>query len=136
MNSDVRNVKEVFSKNLRNYASLKNYSQRELARKINVSAPTMNDYFHARKFPRMDRLQKLADILNVRTSDLLETPLDQIAGKEVFAADEIIKKIIDLNLPVNSLEKLYGIAKTMKMQHIAKSIHELESIRQKLNETK
>lgn len=136
MNSDVRNVKEVFSKNLRNYASLKNYSQRELARKINVSAPTMNDYFHAKKFPRIDRVQKLADVLNVRTADLLETPLDQIAGQEIFAADEIIKKIIDLDLPVNSLEKLYGIAKTMKMQHIAESIHELESIRQKLDETK
>lgn len=130
----MKSTKEIFSKNLRNYASLKNYSQRELAQKINVSAPTMNDYFHARKFPRMDRVQKLADVLNVRTSDLLEAPLDQIAGQEVFAADAIIKKIIDLDLPVSSLEKLYGIARTMKRQHIAESIQALESIQKKLDE--
>ena len=36
--------KEVFAKNLRKYMESKGITQKELAEKIGVSAPTMNDW--------------------------------------------------------------------------------------------
>ena len=64
--------KEVFAKNLRKYMESKGITQKELAEKIGVSAPTMNDWLQAKKYPRIDKIEKLADYFGVLKSDLIE----------------------------------------------------------------
>jgi transcriptional regulator with XRE-family HTH domain len=54
--------KEVFAKNLRKYMEGRGITQKELAEKIGVSAPTMNDWLQSKKYPRIDKIEKLADV--------------------------------------------------------------------------
>ena len=64
--------KEVFAKNLNKYIERTGISQKELAEIIGVSAPTMNDYTKAKKFPRIDKIEKMANYFGILKSDLIE----------------------------------------------------------------
>lgn len=64
--------KEVFAKNLRKYMEVKGITQKELAEIIGVSAPTMNDWLQAKKYPRIDKIEKLANYFGILKSDLIE----------------------------------------------------------------
>lgn len=64
--------KEVFAKNLRRFMELDGITQKDLAKIAGVSAPTMNDWLQAKKYPRIDKIEKLADYFKILKSDLIE----------------------------------------------------------------
>lgn len=63
---------EIFSKNLRRYLDASGKTQVEVAQAIGVSTGTFCDYIKGRNYPRMDKVQKLADYFGVSKSDLVE----------------------------------------------------------------
>lgn len=69
--------KEVFAKNLWKYMESKGISQKELAEIIGVSAPTMNEWLKAKKYPRIDKIEKLADYFGILKSDLIEEKTEE-----------------------------------------------------------
>ena len=64
--------KEVFAKNLRYYMERKGKTQKELSEIVGVSAPTMNDWLKAKKYPRIDKIEILANYFGILKSDLIE----------------------------------------------------------------
>ena len=64
--------KEVFAKNLRKYIEKRGITQKELAEIIGVSAPTLNEWLQTKKYPRIDKIEKLADYFGILKSDLIE----------------------------------------------------------------
>lgn len=64
--------KEVFAKNLRYYMDSRGKNQKELAEIVGVSAPTMNDWLKAKKYPRIDKIETLANYFGILKSDLIE----------------------------------------------------------------
>ena len=64
--------KQVFAKNLTYYMEKANKNQKEMAAIIGVSAPTFNEWLKAKKFPRIDKIEKLAQYFGILKSDLIE----------------------------------------------------------------
>lgn len=64
--------RDIFAKNLRFYMERSGRSQKELAEIAGVSAPTFNEWINAKKYPRIDKIQKLADYFGILKSDLIE----------------------------------------------------------------
>jgi len=64
--------KEVFAKNLNYYMLKANKNQKEMAAIVGVSAPTFNEWLKAKKFPRIDKIEKLAQYFGILKSDLIE----------------------------------------------------------------
>ena len=64
--------KEVFAKNLRYYMESRGKNQKELAEIVGVSAPTMNEWLKAKKYPRIDKIEILAKYFGILKSDLIE----------------------------------------------------------------
>lgn len=64
--------KEVFASNLKRYMEQRGKTQKELAEIVGVSAPTMNDWIKAKKYPRIDKIEILADYFGILKSDLIE----------------------------------------------------------------
>lgn len=64
--------KEVFANNLRYYMERKGKTQKELSEIVGVSAPTMNDWLKAKKYPRIDKIEILANYFGILKSDLIE----------------------------------------------------------------
>lgn len=51
----------------------KNIDQRELAEAIGVSQPTVSNWIQQTKYPRIKRIQQLADYFNVPKSRITES---------------------------------------------------------------
>ena len=74
--------KEVFAANLRRYIALTGVTQKDLAKKIGVSAPTMHDWVKGNVYPRIDKIEKLAAYFGCLKSDLIEEKQQKPATNE------------------------------------------------------
>ena len=90
MNKSANNLgnKEILIANLRKYLSLSGKNQSEVARAVGVSRGTFCDWINGRAYPRMDKLQKLADYFGINKSDLVEDKFD--AGEPLSKEDKIV----------------------------------------------
>ena len=64
--------REVFARNLKMYMERSGKTQKELAEIVGVSAPTMNEWIKGKKFPRIDKIEILANYFGILKSDLIE----------------------------------------------------------------
>jgi transcriptional regulator with XRE-family HTH domain len=64
--------KNQFAKNLQYYMDANNKSRSEVADAIGVSYYTYTSWVTGRKYPRMDKVEKLARYFGIKKSDLIE----------------------------------------------------------------
>ena len=64
--------KEVFAKNLKRYIEERGILQKDLADVVGVSSTSVNDWVNGKKFPRIDKIEMLADYFGILKSDLIE----------------------------------------------------------------
>ena len=83
--------KEVFSRNLNRYLRLSGKTQKEVAVAVDISAGTFCDWTKGRAYPRMDKVQKLAEYFGIRISDLVENK-----NIEINTVSEEDQKVLDL----------------------------------------
>lgn len=62
----------IFAQNLSNYLSLKRMTQAELADLMQVSTATVSNWCKGIKLPRMDKVDRICNILEIKRSDLME----------------------------------------------------------------
>lgn len=72
---DTAILKSIFSKNLNYYMRQKNLSTADLANSLSLPFSTVSDWVHGRKYPRMDKVQLIADFFGVLKSALTEDHL-------------------------------------------------------------
>lgn len=103
--------KEVFAKNLRMYMDRKGKSQKELAEIVGVSAPTMHDWLKAKKYPRIDKIEILADYFGILKSDLIEEKSKdrvEMQKNNAIISDAVVRMRIDKDF-MSIVEKLNGL---------------------------
>ena len=83
--------KEVFSRNLARCIKRADKTQREIAKAVRVSPSTVCDWLNGRGYPRMDKLQLLADYFGISKAELVE---DNYVAKETVSERE--QKLLDL----------------------------------------
>ena len=84
--------KEVFAQNLKKYMDMFGKTQKELAAVVGVSAPTINGWLQAKKYPRIDRIEKLAQYFGIKKSDLIEEKItEETHQKNDIAVDIVIR---------------------------------------------
>ena len=64
--------KEIFSINLKRMMEQKGVSRQDLSNVLGVSYFTISDWVNGKKYPRMDKVEMLADYFHVLKSDLIE----------------------------------------------------------------
>lgn len=64
--------REVFSKNLLYYINLSDRDQKEIAAAIGVAPSTFNEWAKGKKYPRIDKIEMLANYFGILKSDLIE----------------------------------------------------------------
>ena len=84
--------KEIFAKNLRKYMEEEDLTQKEVADIAKVSAPTVNDWLKSKKYPRIDKIERLASYFSILKSDLIEEKTEE--HKEIQKNNDIIADIV------------------------------------------
>lgn len=81
---------EVFTRNFNRYLSRSGKKQIEVANAVGVSSGTITDWKKGRSYPRMDKVQLLAEFFEIQKSDLIEDvniAKETVSDKEQFALD-------------------------------------------------
>ena len=64
--------KEIFAKNLAYYLEKSGRDQKVVAEVVGVAPSTFNEWMKAKKYPRIDKIEMLANYFGVLKSDLIE----------------------------------------------------------------
>lgn len=65
-------INDVFAKNLDFYMKKHEIKQEKVMEITKSSQAAVSDWLNGKKYPRMDRIQKLADYFGIDKSDLIE----------------------------------------------------------------
>ena len=84
------NAREIFGKNLSELLERTGKSQIDVCSKLNVATGTVSSWVNGQKFPRIDKLQALADYLGVKMSILTEEN-----GLEIYATEVMERRLLD-----------------------------------------
>ena len=64
--------KDVFAKNLKKYMQLNGKTRNEVCHALGLKYTTFADWVNGRKYPRMDKIEMLANYFGIKKSDLIE----------------------------------------------------------------
>ena len=64
--------KNVFASNLKRYMEVKGKSRNDISEALGISYFTVSDWVNGKKYPRMDKVEMLANYFGVQKSDLIE----------------------------------------------------------------
>lgn len=64
--------KSIMAKNLNYYVNRSGKTQKELAEMVGVATSTFNDWMKGKKYPRIDKIEILANFFGILKSDLIE----------------------------------------------------------------
>jgi transcriptional regulator with XRE-family HTH domain len=91
-----RELLRLFSKNIREYRARQNWSQSELAERINVSVNFLSDIENSRKWASPFTMVKLSEVFGVEVYELMKPPnnLPDASGALLSMYTEDIQKIV------------------------------------------
>lgn len=64
--------KDIFASNLKRYMALNDKSRKDISEDLGISYYTVTDWVKGKKYPRMDKVEMLANYFGVLKSDLIE----------------------------------------------------------------
>ena len=119
--------KEIFSKNLKYYIERSGKDRRELAEIWGFPYSTVTEWINGRKYPRIDRIEIMADYFGILKSDLIEEKTEEhrqmqqknstLAGLTVrMRSDEEFLSVVEIisELSPEQLASIKQVATLMK----------------------
>lgn len=103
--------KSIFARNLQRYMDLHQKTRRDVAEAIGVSYYTFTDWVKGKKYPRMDKVEKLAAYFGILKSDLIEDKTQehsQMQKKNDTLSDIVIRLQTD-DVFLSAVESLYKL---------------------------
>lgn len=92
--SDLGN-KEVMAKNIKYYMSLHNKTRKQICSDLGFAYTTFSDWINGKKYPRIDKIEMMANYFNIAKSDLVESKDKQ----ELASTYDNLYKLDKIKLP-------------------------------------
>ena len=104
--SDLGN-KEIMAKNLRHYLELKGMNQTDFCNALGFKFMTVSDWINAKSYPRIDKIEMMANFFGISKADLIEERNEQSEIK-LYLSDPALRRLILFaggNIPEGEREK-------------------------------
>ena len=75
------NQKKTFAKNFGHYLELKGVTRADVSRLLGYPETTLANWANGVNYPRIDKIQELADFFGIKKSDLIEDKIDNIINR-------------------------------------------------------
>lgn len=110
--SDLGN-KQVMAKNLNYYVERSGRTQKELAEVVGVASSTFNDWCKGKKYPRIDKIEMLANYFGILKSDLIEDKSKKPTDNGELSEGQ--KKLYDfiLSVPEDKVDLVLRVMKSI-----------------------
>lgn len=99
----MNNSREVFAENLRIQLKEKKKTQNDLSEYIGVSKTTVSEWISGKKYPRIDKIQSIADFFDIYRSDLTEVN-ENIRSTKGFKIP-VLGRVV-AGIPVEAIEEI------------------------------
>lgn len=107
--------KNIFASNLKRYMEINKKTRREVSEALGVSYYTFTDWINGKKYPRMDKVEKLAAYFGILKSDLIEDKKEKPTVQDDGLSEEM-KELIDCikKLPEDKIQMLLQVARSIR----------------------
>ena len=102
--------KDVFARNLKKHRDRSGKDRRQIASDLGFPYSTLTEWINGKKYPRIDRIERLAEYFGVSKSDLIEDFEDIKKDNDRLAS--IIVKLRTNKELLNVVERLISLDKT------------------------
>ncbi|HIH3015414.1 TPA: XRE family transcriptional regulator [Streptococcus pneumoniae] len=92
---DEKKRMQIIAENITHFRKQRGITQKELAKEVGITASTMTDYMKLRSAPSFGVIQKLADYLGVKKSDIDTTFKEESTNSLPDAPDSLTQQIMD-----------------------------------------
>lgn len=117
----------AIARNIRFFRTANKFTNRELAKRINVCQASISEYETGRCLPSLDVIFRLADVFDVSVSELLVEPS---TTKSEISLAEAIQVIIDHNAQIPAMRALTeSLAATIAQYKVREGRREMGEIR-------
>ena len=105
--------KNIFASNLQRYMEMNGKSRRDVSEAIGVSYYTFTDWVKGKKYPRMDKVEKLASYFGILKSDLIEEKTEEHIEmqKKNDTLTDIVLRLRTDDVFLEAVESLYSMDK-------------------------
>lgn len=114
--------KDVMAKNLRKYMERSGKTQKEMSEIVGVSTATFSEWVNGKKYPRIDKIEIMADYFGILKSDLIEDKMTEEKEKD---NDTLASIIVRLRMDEDFrsvVESLYGLD-SAKIKGVQEMLH-------------
>lgn len=125
--SDLGN-REIFSKNLQYYMNLYNKTRIQVAKDIGVSYTTFTSWIKGTNYPRIDKIELLANYFRVNKADLIE---NKYSENEQYYNDPFVSEYAQAIKDNPDLRLLFDASKDMSKDDINFVINTIEMLKKR-----
>lgn len=121
--SDLGN-KEIFSRNLKYYMSLFNKTRNDICKDLGFSYTTFTSWYNGDFYPRIDKIEMLANYFNIEKSDLIEEHnniVTEFDEQFKICGQRLVKLRAQFGLTIEELSKKTNIS-TILLERYEKGI--------------
>lgn len=102
--SDLGN-KEVMAKNIRFYLNKNNITNTDICKSLNLSMSTFSDWIHAKTYPRIDKIELMANYFGIEKSDLVENRATAGSRKNSGITINVLGRVA-AGIPIEAVEDI------------------------------
>ena len=102
---------EIFGRNLRMYLEQSGKLAKDVAAYVGVAPATFSEWVNGKKYPRMDKVEMLADYFGILKSDLIEIRTEEhreMQKKNDIMTDIVLRMRTDDDF-LSAVESLYNM---------------------------
>lgn len=106
-------TREIFAANLSFYIERSGKTQKKIAEELNEPTSTLNNWVTGKKFPRPDKLEKLANYFGIPKRDLIEDKTKKLVTDDELTESQ--QKLIDfaMGLTEDQADKVLRLMKSI-----------------------
>ncbi len=96
--------KEIMANNIRYYMNINNVTQTELCNTLGFKMPTFSDWVNAKTYPRIDKIELMANYFGISKSDLVEERSKKSAHSKGVSINVLGR--VAAGIPIDAIEDI------------------------------
>lgn len=123
-NNSADENKRIFARNFNYYLTINNKAQSDIVQDLGITASTVSDWSNGKKYPRVDKMQMLADYFRVLKSDLTEE------HEETKLTDDIeLQEYLEELKNRSEMRMLFSLAKGATKEDVMQAVKIIEALK-------
>lgn len=121
---DSERNKKIFAQNFNYYLKINGKTQSDIVERFNITASTVSDWANGKKYPRVDKMQMLADYFGILKSDLTEE------HEESKLTDDIsLQSYLEELKNREEMRMLFSLAKGATKEDVMQAVKIIEALK-------